>query len=513
MIRTLTVLLIGLLGPLPAGADTGYCPVVPPVGQGDGLCWNALPAAYRVAVQHLGAFALDREGTGSPLHDLAEHRLRWSPAIAWGPLRFKAELDVVEGLIAGDREDFAPEYRRMDRRADYEGRGFGGFLFREAYLEYLSPVGLVRLGQMTSRYGLGILSNEGADDDDRFGLRSRGDIVDRLLFATTPFLPLTGPDGWGRYLTFLLAGDLVFRDENAVLTDGDEAWMVNAGVFWRDPRWTNGFVFTWRTQRDRDGDSLQAYAFNVNGQNRFALTTRDGEPDLELRFEYELAYLLGETTRFQQFGSEDGLDLSGLGVVGRLALTSRATGLAGEFEAGYASGDSNPYDGTSHAFFFDPDYNVGMVFFEDMLPLITARSVEISSDPAHLATAPKGLDMVPTQGRVTNTFYFFPQLRWTLPWDMTAHVEKVQVLLGGLVIMTPARLAHSYYSFENGGVPVNHLGRPTDSPYAGTEFLAGLRARLWVWPEHAGVDLRLDQSLFLPGDALRDPAGETIDPV
>ena len=367
---------------------------------------------------------------------------------------------------------------------------------------------------MTSSYGSGILSNNGEDDVDRFGLRRHGDVVERVLFATTPFLPGAGGKPWSRYLTFILAGDLVFRDENAVLLDGDRAWMANVGVFYRDPRRTNGVVFTWRTQEDDDGDSLLAYALNFNGKNRLALT-RDGEgtPDLELTLDYELAYILGETTRFQQIGSEHGLDLSGLGFMGRLGVVSRATGITGELEVGYASGDNDPYDDTSHAFFFAPDYDVGLIFFDEMLPLITARSVEISSDPAHLDTVPKGLDLVPTQGRVTNTFYVFPQLRWKAPWNLGPHVETLQVLLGGLVITTPAKLAHPYYTFENGGVPTNHLGRETSSTYAGTELLAGIRANVWAWHDHIGFDLRLDQSYFIPGDALKDPAGDTIDPV
>ncbi len=508
------LLVVALLVPTTAAADSGYRPEVPAPGEEEGLRWNAAEGEYRFAMHHLTAFDLDRDGTGSPLGTWGEHRLRWEPSLTWGPVRVKLDLDFVEGHLLGDTEDLSPDYRRLDRRAEYEGREFPRFPLRQAWLEYLSPVGLLKIGQMTSSYGSGILSNDGVDDDDRFGLRRHGDIVERVLFATTPFRPLTGPHAWGQYLTFVLAGDLVFRDENAVLLDGDRAWMANVGVFYRDPRWTNGFVFTWRTQEDDDGDSLLAYAFNVNGKNRFALTRDEkGKADLELTFDYELAYIMGDTTRFQQIGSEGGLDLSSLGFMGRLGLTSKATGFTGEIELGYASGDNDPYDDTSHAFFFDPDYDVGLIFFDEMLPLITARAVEISSDPAHLATVPKGLDLVPTQGRVTNTFYVFPQLRWKAPWHLGPHVEKLQVLLGGLVITTPAKLAHSYYTFENGGVPTNHLGAQTTSSYAGTEILAGVRANLWAWHEHIGFDVRVDQSYFIPGDALKGPGGDTIDPV
>ena len=512
--RFLSLLLVAFFIPAAALADSGYRSEMPEPGDEEGLRWNALEGEYRFVVHHLTAFDLDRDGTGSPMGTWGEHRLHWEPSLVWGPVGIYFDLDFVEGHLLGDTEDLSPDYRRLDRRAEYDGRGFNTFPMRQAYLEYLSPVGLLKIGQMTSSYGSGILSNDGVDDDDRFGIRRHGDVVERVLFATTPFLPMTGPNRWGQHLTFVLAGDLVFDDENAVLLDGDRAWMANAGVFYRDPRWTNGFVFTWRTQEDDDGDSVLAYAFNVNGKNRFALTRNaEGNPDLELTFDYELAYIMGETTRFQQIGSEDGLDISSLGFMSRLGVTSKATGLTGEVELGYASGDNDPYDDTSHAFFFDPDYNVGLIFFGEMLPLISARAVEISSDPAHLETLPKGLDLVPTQGRVSNAFYIFPQLRWRAPWNLGSHVENLQVLVGGLVITTPAMLSHSYYTYENGGVPTNHLGRETSSTYAGTEILAGIRANIWAWHEHIGFNVRLDQSYFIPGDALKDPSGATIDPV
>ena len=239
---------------------------------------------------------------------------------------------------------------------------------------------------------------------------------------------------------------------------------------------------------------------------------KPGAPDLSLYLNYEAIWINGSTTRFQQLGSEDGLDISSLGAVARLGIEAAKVGLAGEVEVGYASGDKNPYDDESHAFFFDPDYNVGMIFFDEMLPLITARSVEISADPAHLDTVPKGLDLVSSQGRATNTFYIMPQLRYTLLPE-TRYVEKLQVLAGALFLTSPAKLAHSYYTFENGGVATNHLGRETDSNFLGTEILAGLRFKAWPWVDHLGISIRTDFAYFIPGAALKDPAGNSPDNV
>jgi hypothetical protein len=514
----LTVLM-ALLCARPAGAESGYRSQVELLPPPDGIAWNLLTGEYRFAMHHVGGFALDENGTPGPISNWAEHRVRLSPTVAWRFIGLKFDVDLIDGQVMGDHEDLYPDYRRLDRRRENSGLGTDSLLLRNGYVQVATPVGLIRAGRMTSQYGLGVIANAGEDDDDRFGVRRFGDVVDRGLLLLKPFRPLTGQDAWGDYLTFMGSADLVFRDENAVFADEDRAYQGNGGIFWMHPRYTNGAVFTRRVQEDADGDELEAYVVNVNGRNRLALSTMPSdEPgkgevdDLALSLAYELVWLMGHTDRLQQLGSPEGLDLESFGAVGRLGFEWNSIGLEADLEVGYASGDNNNYDDESHAFFFDPDYNVGMVFFDEMLPLITARAAEISSDPANLAVPPKGLDLVPSQGRVTNALYYFPQLRYTWHPD-SEFVEKLQGLMGGLVITTPAYFGHSYYTFRNGGLAANHLGRSTDSRYVGTELLAGLRFEVWPWPDHVGLSLKLDQSYFLPGAALADPDGKTPDPV
>ena len=508
---SLPAFLLLLLSPSAVFADSGYSPEVKMMAPG--LQWNPMAGQYRFAMHHTGSFVLDRDGTPGPMRDWGEHRVRWSPAFSWGRVGLKVEMDVVSGQLFGDHEDFSPDSRRLERRDADHGAGFDGLHLREAYAQVLTPVGLIRVGQMTSRYGLGILANSGADDDSRFGVRRYGDIVDRALLALKPFAPLTGRNRWGDYLTIVLAGDLVYRDENAIWADGDRAYMGNAGLFYRHPAFANGLVFTYRTQEDSDGDELEAFVLNVNGSNRFSLAGTEEAGDLlALTLGYEIVGLMGHTDRFQQLGSPEGLDLESLGGVGRLGLEVASLGLEVELEVGYASGDGDPYDDESHAFFFDPDYNVGLIFFDEMLPLITARSVEISSDPVNMETPPKGLDLIPSQERVTNSLYYFPQVRYNFS-PASPFLEKVGVLVGALILTTPSDFAHSYYTFENGGVAANHQGRPTDSSYLGTELLAGFRVKSWPWSDHVGLSLNLDQSHVLPGQALADVDGNTPDPV
>lgn len=515
----LAVVMLCLSTPAFAG-DWGYAPTVKMVPPQTGVQWNLWAGQYRFALHNTTDFALDADGLGNPVEQWAEHRVRLSPAFAWGPVGIKVELDLIQGQLFGDHEDLFPGFRRLDRKAENLGAGFDGFLLRDAYAQVITPVGLIRVGQMTSSYGLGILANTGADDPNRFGIGRNGDVVDRALVALKPFMPLTGPNAWGQYLTFIGSGDLVWRDENAVFLDGDRAWQGNGGIFWQHPSYTNGAIFTYRHQDDDDGDTLEAYVLNVNGKNIYALTTMAGQgdqagqqvPDLALSLDYEAVWLWGHTDRFQQIGSEEGLDLASFGAVGRLGFAANSLGLQAELEVGYASGDNNAYDDTSHAFFFDPDYNVGLIFFDEMLPRISARAAEMSGDPANVAVPAKGLDLIPSQERVTNVFYLFPQVRWT--WHPATHyVEDLKLLFGGLVLTSPSGFAHSYYTFQNGGSAANHFGRSVDSNYLGTELLAGIRTTLYAWPDHVGLTLHLDQSYFMPGKALADTDGSLPDGV
>ena len=515
----LAVLMLLASGDLLA-AEWGYEPEVKLLPPKPGVQWNLWAGEYHFAYHQMTDFALDEDGLANPVGQWAEHRVRLSPALAWGIFGARVEFDLVEGQVLGDHENLYPAGRRLDRKAENHGEGFHGFLLREAYGQLITPIGLIRVGQMTSSYGLGLLANTGVEDHDRFGARHYGDVVDRALLALKPFRPLTGADAWGDYLTIIASGDMVWRDENAVYQDGDRAWQANGGLVWKHPRYANGAIFTYRSQEDEDGDTLEAYVVNLNGQNEYALSTMEGHgtqagqqvPDMALSLDYEAIWLRGHTDRFQQIGTEDGLDLSSFGAVGRFNFAVHSWGLEAELEVGYASGDKNAHDDTSHAFFFDPDYNVGLIFFDEMLPRISARAAEISSDPANVAVPHKGLDLIPSQERVTNVLYYFPQLRWT--WEPAAHqIEDVKVLLGGLLMTSPAEFSHSYYTFRNGGSAANHLGRSVDSNFLGTEFLAGIRATIFAWPEHIGLTLHLDQSYFLPGMALADPEGNLPDGV
>ncbi len=58
-------------------------------------------------------------------------------------------------------------------------------------------------------------------------------------------------------------------------------------------------------------------------------------------------------------------------------------------DAGYASGDGNPFDDEVTSFTFDPDFNVGLVMFEEYLAGLTAALNERTANGWYVARASK----------------------------------------------------------------------------------------------------------------------------
>jgi len=517
------IIVLSLFFSLTANAAFVYTPEVQPVTDDGNVHHNLFKGFYRFTYDQVSDFDIDAEGdaslgtenTNRPIRHWGEHRWRLAPSLNYGKLKINFEVDLLADQAFSDYENLAPGYDRFDRR-DRGNLYNAEIRFREAYVQYLTPIGLLKIGHTTSKYGLGMIANDGREEDNRWGSKHYGDVVERIMFATTPFASLGKKGSWAEYLTILLSADLVYWDENADLLDEDIAINASFGLMYRDPKYTNGIIFTYRWQEDSDDDYLKVYAINLNGKNKFEFAPgkTDSQPGFEmvLHFNYEFVTMLGKTNRFQQLGAEDGLNLKAFGAVGQVVLEMSNIGLDIDFEVGYASGDNNPYDDESTGFYFDQDFNVGMIFYDEILPMVTAKSVEILTDPDRTTSIPKGLDLIPSKGRVTNSLYFMPQLRYKTPLGMKLD-ETLQLSLGAAVLTTPTKFAHAYYTFENGGTPTNHLGGRTNSNYLGTEILAGVLFKFWPFKQHIGTKLGFQFAYFMPGSALEDATGEMPDAV
>jgi len=134
--------------------------------------------------------------------------------------------------------------------------------------------------------------------------------------------------------------------------------------------------------------------------------------------------------------------------------------------AGLATGDQDPNDATQSTFAFDPDYNVGVLLFEQALPTFAATLPTSDNGGRDASRAVLGT-------RIQNAIFLRPSIRRTF-------ADKVEVegsLLYARAAAVPSTTAYS--------------GRRT----YGYELDASAR---WVGTEH--VDLALTGAVFLPGD-------------
>ncbi|MEM8607078.1 MAG: hypothetical protein AAGF92_08235 [Myxococcota bacterium] len=121
-------------------------------------------------------------------------RLRLDPEVTYGPnpdlpiARLRFTIDGFDNVVFGDN---ARVFNVPLFATDQSLTNVDGFDLREslrlerAWIEFLVPVGQIRVGRMESQWGVGLLTHAGnglADWGDFF----RGETFDRILFATRP---------------------------------------------------------------------------------------------------------------------------------------------------------------------------------------------------------------------------------------------------------------------------------------------------------------------------------------
>jgi hypothetical protein len=412
-------------------------------------------------------------------------------------LKIVAELEALNGPFVGGttplgtaRGDDTFEFSRSER--------FGGsvILPRKLFADLDVGVGRLLVGQQAFDWGLGILANDGVGDPE-FGDMQRGNLVERVAFATRPFSRLDDAPEALRNTTVFLGGDLVFRDEAASLLAGDLAAASILGVRVPAERFELGLLGVARSQRDRvdpaDGREPTTTVGVFDATLR-AWLVPPGK-DVSLAFESELALIAGSTTRpYLEETYENGASVLSFGAVGRLRYDHAKARTTVKLELGYASGDSDPRDDVARQFAFHSDYNVGLILFDQVLPMLSARAIDRIVDPALLATPPSATRHLAYQGGVANALYLFPTVR-------IRPLEPLDLRVGYLLAMTAADLVDPYSSAKNGGFNTTFGGASPGSRVLGQEVLASAR---YGFDLGEGVALRVgaEGSAFLPGRAL-----------
>ena len=123
-----------------------------------------------------------------------EMRLRLDPEVTYGPnpdlpiARLRFTIDGLDNVTFGDnaRVFSVPLFAVDQSKTDRYGFDLTESLKLErAWIEFLVPVGQVRVGRMESHWGSGLLTHAG-NGLAEWGDFYRGETFDRILFATRP---------------------------------------------------------------------------------------------------------------------------------------------------------------------------------------------------------------------------------------------------------------------------------------------------------------------------------------
>ncbi len=442
------------------------------------------------------------------------HWLRLYGRIAFrDDLALVGEIDVPRGLIAGDTTQFVD--RSRDPLSDYNWYDVHP---RQLYLEYRSPIGLFRVGQQTSYWGLGLVANDG-DHPQMFGDTIRGALTERLLFATTPM-------GKDTPLVIAAAGDVVFEDNTADLLgnspeqdQGDLAAQAVLAVSYRTDFADIGLYGVYRHQERELTAVLQPYTESLDvGVVDVAGRLRGEVPgtDAYAYIQGEAATIVGRTsyvrsafvnqiTPSQEIEDESILSFGTAAVLGFVHTRSDDKERWGDFvhelEFGYATGDADPFDGATHRFTFDTSHNVGLVLFDHVLQWKTARAATIAQDSRVTNRPNPGLQFLPSNGGVFGATYLNPRF-------IFRPIRQVDVKLGFLWASATADVVDPYHAGAL-GTYANYDGGDPRKRDLGVEIDTGADVRI---PLERTVTLELgaEGGVLFPGHAFDDEDGNTL---
>jgi hypothetical protein len=508
--------------------DTGRTEVKPP---DDELVRFQIHGEYQMRYQVQRSFPMDATTTtvnrvpGALEDSLGQnhflsHWLRLSPRLQFKKsIEVISQFDLVTGMVAGEKTHDV----RADLTPRDEYNGFSNVQLRQLYAQITTGIGVVRVGHQPSHWGMGIIANDG-DHPTLFGDYRYGAIAERILFATKP-------GGKDSDVVVALAGDLVFRDSTARLTRGDHAFQgVLAAYYEKGPNQL-GVYAVYRNQTN-DKQSMQSFfpytegieAGVVDASGRFAAPIPGN--DAFLFGAAEVATVFGSTnmlrTQAQALdGSKTTIRSYGgalqLGVVHKSACDCSARGsngsrpkapiefgdLVAQIELGYASGDADPYDGTSRRFTIDGNHRIGLVLFDEVMRWQTARAATAAQDPL-LTNAERptpGIDLLPSNGGISGAQYVNP----TFVYRPVPRLD----LKGGMVIAQATADVVDPYRLATQGAYVNYRGGDAKRHDLGVELDAGFEYRLPL-NESMTLQLGAQGGVLFPGGALANIAGERM---
>jgi len=307
------------------------------------------------------------------------------------------------------------------------------FTLWRAWGDFQTPIGRFSVGRMPLHWGSGMLLNDGVHVNPHYA--DFGDTADRVQWE------------------YLIRDQFILQVAAELQSEG----FVNDPEERVDDRAAYSLVTAYRSEDVTGGILLR---LDRNRAFDFSMFTADGAVDAQL------GKLHAELEVAGQFGSGDldagfnDIAITALGAVLDAELALDAIGLG--VQAGLATGDGRDDQGL-RTFTFDRDYSIGLMMFEQPMPVLAATAPnEVNQGRSYEATL--------TGNAVSNALFLKPRLRRSIIDGLEAEVSW----LGARVAKVPERIG--------------------DRRSYGMEVGAGLH---YLGVEH--VDVGLQGALFLPG--------------
>jgi len=484
---------------------------------------------YRARYNWIGNVPLPPDAAGQFASGQANYgymRLRIDPEVTYGPnpdqpiARLRFTVDGFDNVVFGDNARvFSTPLFAVDQSATtVEGFDLKETLRLErAWIEFLVPIGQVRVGRMESQWGVGLLTHAGNGLAD-WGDFLRGETFDRILFATRPITigrAIKSGDSRSTPLIYAFVYDRLSQDpvvDSTISVAAGAATNPQFRPFYStfDTRYTAPFAYLTNLDRrtseivnvlawfDEDhgkgeDDELFAGVYVVYRWQRDT-ESRITIPDIGLRLQQTVGdkgrALTLEGEYFTILGHSGALAFTGgcppapcnrgtsniHNVLGRIGVKD-----PGQWdfrvEGGFASGDENIlFNDKLTTRGFNTNVKVGLLLYQVALYSVTWNRL----------AAPLNAQELGANGSVYNSKYLYPQFRFTIVPGLEGHGT---FLVGW---------AHKLDPFIYGGTaPQANCGFKNQC-FLGWEADFALRARIGqdiVWTD-------LEVGVMQPGEAL-----------
>ena len=487
-------------------------------------------AEYRAQYTFINPLALNSE-TDRRFNQM-EHRGRFGVTIDYEEaIKLTTSIDVLDGVLWGDNGTFGGDpgsdsglqvttrdpnvvkacikYLNGDplRASSY---GFGlcdasPLFVRKLFAHVTTPIGAIRVGRQPAGLGMGVQQTDGDGRRNRFGVAYRGDMADRILFATKPLEALKPKEERD---TSEFNGLVVALLYDRLVTD-------SAQVFQDDVQQVAMAVRFLHPEVYGPGEDYEALLYYAHRWNTFYETTvnaigaRASGRFGKLHVGIDVVGNIGKTREVSDSYSvitNDPVVSQQILQVGARAVARYDTDyISGYLELDYASGDPDPTPRTRLSQFrFGDDVNVGLLMFEHVLKYQTARASQAAVEIIRqLGAETFPAERIDTRGSFTNAFAIFPQV------DIRPH--KTVLFRGGvLVAWAPEPVNDPVASLQGrdgetieddlvnfvGGAPGQFYGVELDGRFQ------------WRFKEHFALDL--EAAVLFPGNAFQDINGHAV---